>query len=152
MPKRLRHFFLFKSEPGTWSWDDQLAAPEQTTAWDGVRNFQADNVMKEMRTGDRGFFYHSVDQKKVVGIVEVVQEREPDPTDTTGRSRAGFGMVTLKAVTPFPTPVSLAEIKAQEELGEMVLVNNTRLSVQPVTPGEWAAVCALGGVAKKWRK
>ena len=150
MPKRPRHFFLFKSEPGTWSWDDQLAAPDQTTAWDGVRNFQADNVMKSMRAGDRGFFYHSVNQKKVVGVVEVVKEHEPDPTDTTGRSKAGFGMVTLRACTPFPTPVTLAEVKAEEALGGMVLVNNTRLSVQPVSAEEWAAVCEMGGVAKRW--
>ena len=152
MPKRPRHFWLFKTEPGAWSWDDQLAAEDQTTPWDGVRNFQADNAMKEMRLGDRGFFYHSVNQKRVVGIVEVVGEHEPDPTDTTGRSRAGFGMVRVKAATPLPTPVSLAEIKAQEELQEMVLVNNTRLSVQPVEPTAWARICGMGGVAKKWRK
>ncbi len=152
MPKRPRHFWLFKSEPGTWSWDDQLAAPEQTTAWDGVRNFQADNVMKEMRVGDRGFFYHSVNEKKVVGIVEVSKEHELDPSDNTGRSKVGFGMVTVRGLTPFPTPVTLADIKADESLGEMVLVNNSRLSVQPVTAAQWAAVCAMGGVAKKWHR
>ncbi|BAM05130.1 EVE domain-containing protein [Phycisphaera mikurensis] len=152
MPKRPRHFFLFKSEPGTWSWDDQMAAPERETAWDGVRNFQADGVMKQMRLGDRGFFYHSVNEKRIVGIVEVVGEHEPDPSDRTGRSKAGFGMVRLRGLAPFPTPVTLADVKAEEALGEMVLVNNTRLSVQPVRPGEWAAVCEMGGVAKRWRK
>lgn len=152
MAKRPRHFWLFKSEPGTWSWDDQLAAPDQTTPWDGVRNFQANNQMKEMRCGDRGFFYHSVNEKKIVGLVEVVKEHEPDPTDTTGRSKEGFGMVTLRAVTPMPTHVTLADVKADESLGEMVLANNSRLSVQPVTAAEWAAVCEMGGVAKKWWK
>lgn len=152
MPKRPRHFFLFKSEPGTWSWDDQMAVPGQETPWDGVRNFQADNVMKGMRLGDRGFFYHSVNQKKVVGIVEVVGEHEPDPSDLTGRSKAGFGMVRLKGLTPFPAPVTLADVKAEEALGGMVLVNNTRLSVQPVEPAEWAAICEMGGLAKKWWK
>ncbi len=137
-------YWLFKSEPGTWSWDDQWAAPRKTTEWDGVRSHQANNCMKEMRKGDRGFFYHSVNEKRVVGVVEVVKEHEPDPTDTSGRSKEGFGMVTLKAVAPFPEPVTLDEIKQHPKLEQMVLVNNSRLSVQPVTAAEWKVVCKLG--------
>ncbi|MEO1235191.1 MAG: EVE domain-containing protein [Planctomycetota bacterium] len=139
------NYWLFKSEPGNWSWDDQWSAPRKTTAWDGVRNFQANNLMKQMRKGDRGFFYHSVNEKRIVGVVEVVKEHEPDPTDTTGRSKEGFGMVTLKAVGAMPEPVTLEQVKAEPKLGGMVLVNNSRLSVQPVTAAEWKAICKLGG-------
>ncbi len=136
--------WLIKSEPGTWSWDDQCDAKNQTTEWDGVRNFQANNLMKQMRKGDRGFFYHSVNEKRIVGVVEVVKEYEPDPTDTTGRSKEGFGMVTVKAVGPFPEPVTLQQIKDEPRLESMVLVNNSRLSVQPVSAAEWKVVCKLG--------
>jgi len=135
-------YWLIKSEPGAWSWDDQLAAPRQTTTWDGVRNHQANNNMKAMAKGDRCFFYHSVHQKRVVGVVEVVKEHEPDPSDSTGK---GFGMVTVKAVGPMPTPVTLADIKADPKLADMVLVKNSRLSVQPVTAAQWKRVCTLGG-------
>jgi predicted RNA-binding protein with PUA-like domain len=138
------NFWLFKSEPNTWSWDDQTSAPKQTTEWDGVRNFQANNLMKQMRQGDRGFFYHSVKAKTIVGVVEVVKEHEPDPTDHTGRSKEGFGMVTIKAVGPMPEPVTLEQIKAEPKLESMVLVNNSRLSVQPVTAAEWKTICKLG--------
>lgn len=137
-------YWLFKSEPGTWSWDDQLAAPKQTTAWDGVRNFQANNFMKEMKKGDRGFFYHSVNEKRIVGVVEVVKEHEIDPSDRTGRSKEGFGMVTLKAVGSIPAPVSLDDVKQEPRLEQMVLVNNSRLSVQPVEAAEWKVICKLG--------
>jgi predicted RNA-binding protein with PUA-like domain len=140
------NYWLLKSEPGTWSWDDQCAAPRKTTSWDGVRNHQANNHMKAMRKGDRCFFYHSVDEKRIVGIVEVVKEHEPDPSDDTGRSMEGFGMVTVKAVVPMPTPVTLDQIKRDKPLADMVLVKNSRLSVQPVTPGEWRRVCVLGGL------
>ncbi len=139
------HYWLLKSEPSSWSWDDQWAAAERTTAWGGVRNFQANNLMKEMRVGDRCFFYHSVNAREIVGVVEVVKEHEVDPTDTTGRSKEGFGMVTVKAVGPMPRPVSLNAIKDEPKLAEMVLVNNSRLSVQPVTAAEWKLICKMGG-------
>ena len=137
-------YWLFKSEPNTWSWDDQCAAPQQTTPWDGVRNFQANNLMKQMKIGDRGFFYHSVKARTIVGVVEVVKEHEIDPTDHTGRSKEGFGMVTLRAVGPLPKPVSLDQIKQDPRLEQMVLVNNSRLSVQPVTAKEWKTICSMG--------
>ncbi|MEM6458398.1 MAG: EVE domain-containing protein [Planctomycetota bacterium] len=139
------NYWLFKTEPGDWSWEDQLTAPRKTTAWDGVRNHQANNLMKQMSKGDRGFFYHSVNEKRIVGVVEIVKEHEPDPTDTTGRSKEGFGMVTVRAVGPMPEPVTLAQIKAEPKLADMVLVNNSRLSVQPVTAAEWKVICKLGG-------
>lgn len=140
------NYWLIKSEPGTWSWDDQTAAPKQTTTWDGVRNYQANNNMKAMKKGDRCFFYHSVKARTIVGVVEVTKEHEPDPTDKTGK---GFGMVTVKAVGPMPTPVSLDDIKAEASLSEMVLVKNSRLSVQPVTASEWKTVCKIGGLNKQ---
>ncbi|MEM1107165.1 MAG: EVE domain-containing protein [Planctomycetota bacterium] len=135
------NYWLYKSEPGNWSWDDQMNAPEKTTEWDGVRNYQANNNMKLMEKGDRGFFYHSVKERTIVGVVEVVKEHEPDPTDKTGK---GFGMVTLKAVGPMPKPVCLDEIKEEPKLDAMVLVNNSRLSVQPVTATEWKHICKMG--------
>ena len=133
-------YWLFKSEPGAWSWDDQVR--DGTTYWDGVRNHQANNNMKAMKLGDLGFFYHSVNAKQVVGIVEVVREHYPDHTDESGR----FGMVDLKAVEPVTTPVTLADIKANPKLADMVLVNNSRLSVQPVSGAEWQEVCRMAGV------
>ena len=138
-------YYLFKSEPNTWSWDDQCKAKNQTTEWDGVRNFQANNIMKAMKKGDRGFFYHSVNEKRILGVVEVVKEWEVDPTDNTGRSKEGFGMVTLKAVGPFPTPITLDDVKNEPKCESMVLVNNSRLSVQPVSASEWRVVCKMGG-------
>ncbi len=138
--------WLIKTEPGTWSWDDQLAAPRQSTAWDGVRNHQANNNMKAMKKGDRCFFYHSVDEKRIVGIVEVVKEHEPDPSDPTSAAGKRFGMVTVKALEPVKKPVTLADIKAEPKLAEMVLVKNSRLSVQPVTLAEWKLICKMGGL------
>lgn len=137
-------YWLFKSEPGTWSWDDQVEAGEAGTHWDGVRNHQANNNMKAMKTGDLGFFYHSVNEKRVVGIVRVIREHYPDHTDLSGR----FGMVDVAAVQPVPNPVTLAEIKAEPSLAEMMLVKNSRLSVQPVTPAEWKTVCRMAGLKK----
>lgn len=131
--------WLYKSEPGTWSWDDQVR--DGTTFWDGVRNPQANANMKAMKVGERGFFYHSGKDKAVVGVVEVVKEWYPDPKDDSGRA----GMVDLKAVGPFPTPVTLAQVKAEPALADMVLVRNSRLSVQPVRPEEWKLVCKMGG-------
>ncbi|WP_422364257.1 EVE domain-containing protein [Pyruvatibacter mobilis] len=135
-------YWLYKSEPGTWSWDDQVKCGAKGTEWDGVRNYMANNFMKEMKIGDRGFFYHSVNEKQIVGIVEVIGEHVPDPTDAKGK----FGMVQLKAVEPMPRFVTLAEIKAEPGLEEMVLVNNSRLSVQPVTAAEWKKICKMGGL------
>ncbi|MGR3761301.1 EVE domain-containing protein [Roseobacteraceae bacterium NS-SX3] len=133
-------YWLFKSEPSTWSWDDQVAKGDEGEEWDGVRNYQARNFMREMKLGDRGFFYHSQKEKSVVGIVEVCAEAHPDSTTEDER----WECVDIKAVRPFEKPVSLEQIKADPRLEEMALVKNSRLSVQPVTDGEWAAVCALG--------
>ena len=133
-------YWLFKSEPGDWSWDDHLA--KGVEPWTGVRNYQATNNMKAMALGERGFFYHSVNEKRIVGIVEVVSGYYPDPTDTTGK----WGLVDLKAITSVPTPITLAEIKADPRLAEMILVKNSRLSVQPVRAEEWAIICALMGL------
>ena len=135
-------YWLFKSEPGAWSWDDQVKRGNRGEGWNGVRNHQAANNMRAMKVGDRGFFYHSGDERQVVGIVEVVKEHYPDHTDASGR----FGMVDLKTVAPVGTPVSLADIKANPKLGNMVLVKNSRLSVQPVTAAEWREVCRMAGV------
>ncbi len=131
-------YWLMKSEPGNWSWDDQVK--DGVAEWDGVRNYQAANNMKAMRIGDKVFFYHSVKEKQVVGIVEVVQEYYPDPTDASGR----FGMVDVKALRPFNRPVSLAEIKAEPRLEELALIRQSRLSVLPVTDEEWRLICAMG--------
>ena len=133
-------YWLFKTEPGTWSWDDQVR--KGTEHWDGVRNYQANNNMKAMKKGDKGFFYHSVNEKQVVGIVEVVREHYPDHTDESGR----FGMVDIKTVKPVETPVTLADVKSNPKLADMVLVNNSRLSVQPVTEEEWRIVCEMAGL------
>jgi predicted RNA-binding protein with PUA-like domain len=135
-------YWLFKSEPSTWSWDDQVAKGDAGEEWDGVRNFQARNVMRKMSVGDRGFFYHSQSEKAVVGIVEVIAEAHPDSTAGEGK----WECVDIKAVRPLPRPVTLGEIKADPRLSDMVLVRNSRLSVQPVSDDEWAAVCKLGGI------
>jgi predicted RNA-binding protein with PUA-like domain len=135
-------YWLFKSEPSSWSWDDQVAAGAKGTTWNGVRNHQAKQNLMAMKRGDHGFFYHSNEGKAVVGIVEVIKEYYPDPTDGTGK----FGMVDIKAVKPFARPVTLDAIKAEAPLKTMALVNNSRLSVQPVTEAEWARVCRMGGL------
>lgn len=135
-------YWLFKSEPGTWSWDDQKASGARGEPWNGVRNHLAKNQMQAMKKGDKGFFYHSVKEKQIVGTVEVVEEYQPDPTDASGR----FGLVVIKALDDMPKPVTLDQIKAEPKLAEMVLVNNSRLSVQPVTADEWKRVCRLGGL------
>lgn len=131
-------YWLLKSEPGSWSWDDQVKAG--TTEWDGVRNYQASNNMKAMELGDLCFFYHSVKEKLVVGIVEVVGLYYPDPSDASGR----FGMVDVKAVKPMERPVSLSEIKAEPRLSELALVRQSRLSVVPVNQAEWRLICEMG--------
>ncbi len=133
-------YWLFKSEPSTWSWDQQVAKGNEGEEWDGVRNYQARNFMREMKIGDRGFFYHSQKEKAVVGIVEVCAEAHPDTTTDDAR----WECVDIKAVRPFSEPVTLDQIKADERLAEMVLVKNSRLSVQPVSDRQWAVVCGLG--------
>ncbi len=133
-------YWLFKSEPNTWSWDDQVGKGEAGEEWDGVRNYQARNFMRDMEIGDLGFFYHSMKEKSVVGIVEVCAEAHPDSTTDDDR----WECVDIKAVRPFNVPVSLDQIKADGRLVDMVLVKNSRLSVQPVTNDEWRIICGLG--------
>lgn len=135
-------YWLFKSEPNTWSWDQQVAKGEAGEEWDGVRNYQARNNMRLMKLGDRGFFYHSLEQKAVVGIVEVCAEIHPDSTTDDPR----WECVDIKAIKPVAKPVTLADCKAEPRLADMVLVNNTRLSVQPVTEEEWQIVCEMAGL------
>ena len=136
-------YWLFKSEPGAWSWDDQVRKGAEGEGWNGVRNHQAANNMKAMQVGDRGFFYHSVDEKRIVGIVEVIKEYHPDPTDESGR----FGMVGLKAVKPVARPLGLGEIKAEPRLAEFGLVRQSRLSVVPVTDEQWLLICGMADTA-----
>ena len=135
-------YWLFKSEPSSWSWDDQAAKGEAGEEWNGVRNYQARNFMREMKLGDKGFFYHSREGLEIVGIVEVCAEVHADSTTDDAR----WECVDIKAIEPMPSPVSMKEIKANPALSEMVLVRNSRLSVQPVTPEEWAEVCRMGGL------
>jgi predicted RNA-binding protein with PUA-like domain len=133
------NYWLFKSEPGTWSWDDQVK--KKVEHWDGVRNYQASNNMKAMKKGDRGFFYHSVNEKQIVGVVEVVKEYYPDHTDKSGR----FGMVDVKALHPVEKPVTLADIKAEPSLADFALVRQSRLSVVPVTAAQWKLINKMAG-------
>lgn len=141
-------FWLFKSEPNAWGWHDQKNRGAAGEHWDGVRNYQANNHMKTMKIGDYGFFYHSLKEKSVVGIVKVIKEHYPDHTDLKQR----FGMVDIMAICDVPTPVDLQSIKGTEALKDMVLVNNSRLSVQPVLADEWNVVCEMGGVVDgDWR-
>lgn len=132
-------YWLIKSEPGTWSWDEHIK--KGADAWTGVRNHQAKAHLKAMKKGERAFFYHSGEGKEIVGISEVTREAYLDPTDKTG----AFVCVDFKAVEPLKAPVTLVAIKAEKKLAEMVLVKNSRLSVQPVTGEEWRLVCKMGG-------
>ena len=134
--------WLYKSEPSVWSWDNQVAQGEKGTHWNGVRNHVAKQNLMAMKKGEQGFFYHSNEGKAVVGIVEVIKEYYPDHTDESGK----FGMVDVKAVKAFKRPVTLNEIKKQPGLEKMILVNNSRLSVQPVTDAEWRIICEMGGL------
>ena len=134
-------YWLFKTEAGTFSWEDQLKAGPKGEEWSGVRNGLAQKHMREMKIGDLGFFYHSGDEKRIVGVVRVTSHIHPDSTDPSGR----WHCVDLAAIGPFPEPVALAQIKAEPRLANMVLVKNSRLSVQPVSTEEWALVCRLGG-------
>ena len=133
-------YWLIKSEPGTWSWDDQVKAGAKGTGWEGVRNHQAKQNMTKMKNGDRAFFYHSGEEKSVVGMAEIIGEYRPDPSDKTGK----FGMVVVKAISPMPMPVTLTMCKQEKALAKMALLNNSRLSVQPVSAAEWAAACQPG--------
>ncbi|MFO1107397.1 MAG: EVE domain-containing protein [Amaricoccus sp.] len=134
-------YWLFKSEAETWSWDQQVARGAAGQEWDGVRNYQARNNMRAMAVGDLGFFYHSQAEKAVVGVVEVIALAHPDSTSDDAR----WECVDIRAVAPFPRPVTLEDCKADPRLAAMVLVNNSRLSVQPVTDDEWRVVCEIGG-------
>lgn len=134
------NYWLFKSEPNTWGWDDQVARGDRGEHWDGVRNYQASNNMKAMKVGDRGFFYHSVNEKRIVGIVEVIREYYPDHTDPKER----FGMVDVKAVRPFTTPVTLEDVKAEPRLADLPLIRQSRLSVMPIPKDAWDLICQMG--------
>jgi predicted RNA-binding protein with PUA-like domain len=135
-------YWLMKSEPDAWSWEQQVKKGAKGEAWTGVRNHTAKQNLMKMKVGDRGFFYHSNEGKEIVGIVEVIREHFPDPTDESKK----FVAVTVKAVAPLPTPVTLERIKTEPKLKEMALIKFSRLSVQPVTAAEWNLVCKMGGV------
>lgn len=135
-------YWLVKSEPDAWSWDQQVKRGPKGEVWSGVRNFQARSNLKAMKKGERAFFYHSNEGKEIVGVVEVIKEHYPDPTDETGK----WLVVDFQAVEAFKTPVTLVAIKADPKLSGMVLARNARLSVQPVSADEWKYICKLGGV------
>ncbi len=137
-----KHYWLFKSEKSTWSWEDQVAKGDAGEEWDGVRNYQARNFMREMKVGDRGFFYLSQRDREIVGIVEIIAEAHPDSTTEDQR----WECVNIKAIQSLPTPVSLDQIKTDPRLSDMVLVKNSRLSVQPVKEDEWRILCEMGGI------
>jgi len=137
-----RNYWLVKSEPSAWSWDQMVAAGRGGTGWTGVRNHLAKQQMMAMKKGDLAFFYHSNLGKEIVGVVEVIATYHPDLTDATGK----FGMVDVRAVEPLKRPVTLEEIKADPRFADMALVKLTRLSVQPVSPEHWRAILALGGL------
>ena len=133
-------YWLLKSEPGTWSWDDQLKKGDKGEGWDGVRNYQASNNMKKMEIGDLAFFYHSVNEKSIVGIVSIIEKYQDDPTDKTGR----FGMVVVKAIKSFTKSVSLSEIKSNQKLQEISLIKQSRLSVMPISKEHWDIILEMG--------
>ena len=135
-------YWLMKSEPGVWSWSDQLKAGEHGADWDGVRNYQASNNLKKMKKGDLAFFYHSQDERAIVGIVKIVKEYFPDPSDPKKR----FGMVKVAAVKKVPFPVKLAEIKADKRLSHLALVRQSRLSVMPIDSKSWNLICKMGKI------
>ncbi len=133
------NYWLFKSEPNSWSWQDQLKKGDKGEGWDGVRNYQASNNMKKMKLKDQGFFYHSVTEKKIVGIVEIIKEYELDPTDKTKK----FGMVTVKALKTLDKSVSLEDIKGNKKLTDFIMLRQNRLSVLPVSEKEWDIICKM---------
>ena len=136
------NYWLFKSEPSSWSRENQLNTGDKGEGWDGVRNYQASNNMKKMKLGDLGFFYHSVTEKQIVGIVEVIKEYHPDPTDDKKR----FGMVRVKALNSLPLPVSLDKIKGNDKLNNFQMIKQSRLSVVPVTRLEWEEICKMANL------
>ena len=135
-------YWLFKSEPGSWSWNQQKAKGKAGEEWTGVRNFQARANMKAMKIGDQGFFYHSGEGKEIVGIVEVIKTAHPDSSAKEGN----WECVDIRAVKDVPKPITLEQCKGDKRLKDMVLVRNSRLSVQPVSAEEWKYICTLGGV------
>ncbi len=135
-------YWLLKTEPDSWSWHQQVEAGAKGTFWSGVRNHSAKLNLMAMKVGDQAFFYHSNEGKEIVGIVTIIKTYYPDPSDKTGT----FGMVDVRADKSLKTPVSLKAIKAEPRLKDMILVNNSRLSVQPVTDAEWKLICKMGGV------
>ena len=135
-------YWLFKSEPDVFGWDHLVAKGDAGEEWNGVRNYQARNNMRAMAIGDKGFFYHSRQGLEIVGILEVCATSHPDSTTDDPK----WDCVDVKAITPFPRPVTLDQIKATAELADMVLVKNSRLSVQPVTEAEWQLICTMGGI------
>jgi predicted RNA-binding protein with PUA-like domain len=135
-------YWLLKTEPEDFSWDDQVGRGAKGEPWTGVRNFIARGNLKKMKQGEEALFYHTGKEKQVVGIVEVIREAYPDPTD----EKKIFVAITVKAVKPFPKPVTLAAVKAEPRLADMALAKYARLSVQPVTPEQWKLVCAMGGM------
>jgi predicted RNA-binding protein with PUA-like domain len=139
--------WLLKTEPETYSWDDQVKRGGKGEPWSGVRNHQAKNNLMKMKKGERAFFYHSGETKEIVGVVEVIREHYPDPTAKSGEpSSTSWVVVDVKAIEPLKKPVRLADAKVEPRLKTMVLVNNARLSVQPVTDAEWKIICKMGGV------
>src|SRR5581483_10905636 len=135
-------YWLLKTEPEEFSWHDQVKRGAKGEVWSGVRNFTARGYLEEMKKGEKAFFYHTGKEKQVVGIVEIIKESYSDPTDPTGI----FVVVDTKALMPFKTPVTLAQVKADKLFKDMALVKYSRLSVQPVTDEDWNAICKLGGV------
>ena len=136
-------YWLLKSEPGTWSWEDQIKKGDEGEGWDGVRNYQASNNMENMEIGDLAFFYHSVSEKSIVGIVEIIEKYQPDPTDLSGR----FGMVVVKALKSFNRHVSLSDIKSNQDLQDISLVKQSRLSVMPIVEKHWEIILKMGKTA-----
>lgn len=132
------NYWLVKSEPGAWSWQDHIKAG--TTEWNGVRNYQAANNMKAMEPGDRAFMYHSVNEKQIIGVLEVAKAYYPDPTDKTKR----FGMVDFKALYPLVEPVTLQKIKSDPRLEHLALVRQSRLSVMSIDAASWRIICMMG--------
>ena len=136
------NYWLFKSEPSNWSWTDQLNKGDDGEGWDGVRNYQASNNMKKMKKDDLGFFYHSVTEKRIVGIIKVIKEYHPDPTDISNK----FGMVTVKAVKTLKKSVSLSDIKQNNSLSDFIMLKQNRLSVLPVTSIQWKIICDMAQI------
>ena len=135
-------YWLMKSEPSTWSWEQQVKVGSKGEGWDGVRNYQASNKRKKMKKGELCFFYHSVKERDIIGIVEVKKEYHPDPTDKSER----FGMVTVVAVKPLKNKVNLDQIKDDKRLNHLALVRQSRLSVMPIDAKSWKIICNLGGI------